>query len=56
MKKKIPMTQRELISVISQPTTTRAPVRMQRDNGSEPLVGRFEITRFPSPLFDAGFP
>jgi hypothetical protein len=42
--------------ITPQSEAVRALVRMQRDNGSEPLVGRFEITRFPSPLSDAGFP
>jgi hypothetical protein len=56
MKKKIPMTQRELISMIAQPTTARELVRMQRHTDTEPLVGWFEIIRFPSPLSDAGFP
>jgi hypothetical protein len=56
MKKRIPMTQRELISMTSQPTVARALVRMQPDNGSEPNVCWLEIIRFPSSLSDAGFP
>jgi len=50
------MTQMELISMTSQPTTARALVQAHLDNGSEPIVSWFEIIRFPSSLFDAGFP
>jgi len=50
------MIQMELISISSQPTTARALVQMQPDNGSEPLVGWFEIIRFPPSISDAGFP
>jgi hypothetical protein len=56
LRKRVAMTQRELISMTSRPTTARALVRVHPDNGSEPLVGWFKITRFPSSLSEAGFP
>jgi hypothetical protein len=49
------MTQRELISMTSRPTTARALVRVHPDNGSGPIVGWFAITPFPSSLSEAGF-
>jgi len=42
--------------MMSRPTTARALVRAHLDNSSEPLVGWFAITRFPSSLSEAGFP
>jgi hypothetical protein len=56
MKKRIPMTQGELISMTSQPTTARALLQAHLDNGSEPLVCWLKITRFPSGISEAGFP
>jgi hypothetical protein len=56
IRKRVAMTQRELISMMSRPTTARALVRAHLDNSSEPLVGWFAITRFPSSLSEAGFP
>ena len=50
------MTQMELISTSSQPTTVRALLQTHLDNSSEPLVCWFAITRFPSSLSEAGFP
>ena len=49
------MIQMELISISSQPTTARALVQMQPDNGSEPTISWLEITRFQSSLSEAGF-
>jgi len=42
--------------ITPQSEAARALVQMQPDNGSEPLVGWFEIIRFPSSISDAGFP
>jgi len=42
--------------ITPQSEAARALVRMQRDNGSGPLVGWFKITCFPSSLSEAGFP
>ena len=42
--------------ITPQSEVARALVQMQPDNGSEPLVGWFEIIRFPSSLSEAGFP
>ena len=41
--------------ITPQPEPARALVRVQPDNGSEPLVGWFEIARFPSSLSKRGF-
>jgi hypothetical protein len=50
------MTQKELISMTSRPEPARTLVQVHLDNGSEPIVGWFAITRFPSSLSEAGFP
>jgi hypothetical protein len=42
--------------ITPQSEAVRALVQAHLDNSSEPLVGRFEIIRFPSSLSDAGFP
>lgn len=42
--------------ITPQPTTARALVQTHLDNRSEPLVCWLAITRFPSPLSEAGFP
>ena len=42
--------------ITPQSEAVRELVRMQRHTDTEPLVGWFELIRFPSPLFDAGFP
>jgi hypothetical protein len=42
--------------ITPQSEAARALVQAHLDNSSEPIVCWFEITRFPSSLFDAGFP
>ena len=45
-----------LMPITPQSEAVRELVRMQRHTDTEPLVGWFEIIRFPSSLSDAGFP
>jgi hypothetical protein len=42
--------------ITPQSEAARALVQAHLDTGTELLVGWFEITRFPSSLFEAGFP
>jgi hypothetical protein len=42
--------------ILPEPEPARALVQVLPDNSSKPLVGWFEIIRFPSSLSDAGFP
>ena len=42
--------------ILPEPEPARALVQVLPDNSSKPLVRWLAITRFPSLLFDAGFP